>query len=506
MTRIRSALKSGPILNLVAGYFCFASTAAYGFASLPVAVHFLDKPQIGLWNLISQVVAYLIFLEMGVGAAVGRVLAEPIASRIQSGIDRAWSTILAILAIQSLLIGLIGWILSPWVLGYFKIPGNLAAEAGFLWLGMTLLHATAFPMRAYTGVLLCQERYHWSLIVSGFTPWIQLAAFAVLLTWGAGLRSYVFATLFVNLCQLFWLRNLVRRGPHELHFHFKSVTWQSAKPILGYSFSMVLWSLAPVIVSSIPAMVLSRSLGLEQVTLYVVSSRVPLMVAMLALRGFHAFYPKIQNLFVTDQRERFVQVYRLATSLSLLMTGAGLALAMIANRHVVGFLARSDFYAGDTVTLWFALGFIILAVSEHLGCLFIIAGQGKLVSVALAVEILVTLAAASLLCPHFGMAGVAAALALAPLLVRIPYYLICGPRTCSCAIMDLYGNASLGVAAAVLAVIITYLFLRVHENSFMSLVAASLILPALALGITCCRRLWHDIQASNDTPAESINS
>lgn len=495
MSWIRDSLKSGPALNLAAGYFCFASTAAYGFASLPVAVHFLDKQQIGLWNLISQVVAYLLFLEMGVGAAVGRMLAGPLASRNQGEIDRTWSTVLSILAAQSVLILLAGWLVQPWLAGYFRIPPELAAEAGFLWLGMTTLHATAFLMRAYTGVLLCQDRYHWTLIISGFTPWIQLAAFAAMLSFGAGLRSYVFATLLVNLCQFFWLRKLIREGPHTLRFRPADASWQNARPILGYSFSMMLWTIAPAVLASIPAMVIGRSLGLEQVTIYVVSSRVPLMVAMLAMRGFHAFFPKLQNLYVQDHRERFIRFYRLATSLSLLMTGTGLLLALFANRHVVGFLARDDFYAGHSVTLWFALGFITIAVSEQLGCLFIIAGKGKLVSLVLAVEILLTLAAASLLCPHFGLPGVAAALALTPLLVRIPYYLIYGPRACHFRAAELYGNASLALAASILMVAGAYLLLQTNRHPGAFPPAISLLLLASITAIVCSRRLWQDFRA-----------
>lgn len=506
MSWIRDSLKSGPALNLAAGYFCFASTAAYGFASLPVAVHFLDKEQIGLWNLISQVVAYLLFLEMGVGAAVGRMLAEPLASRCQNDIDRTWSTVIGILGVQSLLILFAGWLLQPCLIGYFKIPPDLAAEAGFLWLGMTVLHATAFIMRAYTGVLLCQERYHWTLIISGFTPWIQLAAFAALLAFGASLRSYVFATLLVNLCQFFWLRKLIREGPHHLRFRPASVTWQNARPILGYSFSMMLWSIAPAVFASIPAMVIGRSLGLEQVTIYVVSSRVPLMVAMLALRGFHAFFPKLQNLFVLGHRERFIRFYRLATSFSLLMTGAGLLLAMFANRHVVGFLARDDFYAGHSVTLWFALGFVAIAVSEHLGSLFIIAGKGKLVSFVLAVEILITFGAASALSPHFGLPGVAAALALTPLLVRIPYYLIYGPRTCSFLASELYGNASLALAASILMVAGAYLLLQTNHHSAALPLGMLFTLLAILPASICFRHLWRDFKELKEEKPEILKS
>lgn len=490
---IRQALKSGPGLNLAAGYFSFVSAAIYGFASIPVAVHFLAKEEIGLWNLISQVVAYLLFLELGVGAAAGRMLAEPLSSGNQGQIDRSWSTILAILASQSAIILAVGWMVSPALVSFFSIPPHLADDARFLWLGMSFLHAAGFPLRAYTGVLLCQERYHWSLIINGLVPWIQLATFATLLAFGAGLRAYVAAFFLVSICQFVWLRWLVGKGPHRLRFQQRSIHWPTAKPILGYSFSMMMWALAPAIIASIPAVILGRFMGLEYVTVYIVTFRVPQMVSMLALRGFHAFFPKMQNLYVIGQRTRFAHFYRVATSLSLLMTGLGLVIAMLANRHVVEFLARSDFYAGNSVTLWFALGFITMAVSEHLGSLFIIAGKGKLVSLILGVEMIATFFLASLLCQRFGLTGVAASLALGPLLVRTPYYLFYGPRTCLFSIKDLYQNAWLALVTSILCVAGTYFLMGSEGHPTQGAVGLTIVLLAILPATYCCRRILADV-------------
>ena len=495
MAWIRDSLKSGPARNFAASYFCFASTTVYGFASIPLAVHFLDKEQIGLWNVISQAVAYLLFLELGVGAAVGRMLAEPLALNQQESIDRTWSTILVILAAQSILIFGSGWIIADHLGKFFQLSPVLAEEARFVWLGMVVLHAAAFVSRAFIGVLLCQERYHWTLIISGFTPWIQLAAFAVLLRYGAGLKSYVYATLLVNLCQYLWLRQLIRSGPHRLHFRLSNASWQNARSIIGYSFSMMLWTIAPAVLTGIPALVIGRSLGVEQVSIYVVTSRVPMMLSMLAMRGFHAFFPKLQNLYVHEERERFLRFYRMATSLSLLMTGLGLILALFSNRAVVSLLARDDFYAGDIVTLWFAIGFIIISVSEHLGCLFIVAGKGKLVSVVLGIEILVTLLVASLCSSAFGLVGVAATLALAPLVIRIPYYLIYGPKTCSFSAAALYTHAAWSMSSALLMIVAAYL-LQSSQGYFVVILAGAVCaILAAVLAAMPIRQIWRDVIA-----------
>jgi len=477
--------------------------AACGLVALPVAVHFLDKERIGLWSLISQMAGYLLFLELGVGAAAGRMLAEPLAANEQRGIDRAWSTLLTILAAQAALITVVGCCLTFWLVDCFKIPLALAGDARFVWVGMTLMHALSFPMRAYTGVLLCQERFHWTLLISGCTPWINLLGFAAMLALGWGLRSYVFAALVVNLSQFAWMRHLLRQGPHRLHYQPSYASWQIAKPILGYSASIMLWSIAPAIVGSIPSVVLGRTLGLESVSLYMVSYRAPQLVAMLALRSYHAFYPKLQNLHVTAQRDRFLRVFRLATALSLAMSGLGLVVALWVNRYAVGVLSRPDYYAGDWTTLWFVLGFLVMAWGEHLGTLFIIAGKAKLVSVALLVEVGLMWVFASWLCPRYGMAGVAAAIALTPLLVRIPYYAMVGPRSCGFSLRSLYGNAAVVLAAALLLILGTFLLFHPFDFPAAKSLGALSVLAAAAGGTSSCRRSWQDVVALRVRKVES---
>ena len=494
-SQFRRTLSSGPFLNLAGGYFSFASLAICGLVSLPVAVHFLDKERIGLWNLISQLAGYLLFLELGVGAAAGRMLAGPLAANEQGGIDRAWSTILSILALQGLLIAAAGCAMNFWLVDCFKISSTLAGDAQFIWVGLTLMHAMTFPLRAYAGALLCQERFHWTLFISGCVPWINLAGFVIMLSLGWGLRSYVFAAFAVNLTQFVLLRRLLRHGPHRLRYHPSHTNWQTAKPILVYSISIMFWSVAPAIVGSIPSMVLSRTCGLESVSLYIVTFRVPQMAALLALRSYHAFFPKLQNLFVTAQRERFLQYYRVATVLSLWMTGLGLVLALLVNRYAVALLSRPDYYAGDWTTFWFALGFIVMALGDHLGTLFIIAGKAKLVSLALLLEVALMFVFSSLLCPRFGTAGVAAALAVTPLLVRIPYFSLVGPRTCSFRLGELYGTAAMGVAAAVLMIIGVYLC--AHSRDFVAALTLGILcfLAVLACGWFTCSRTWLDYRA-----------
>jgi O-antigen/teichoic acid export membrane protein len=440
-------LKSGPALNLWAGYFCFASTALYGILSLPLAVRFLDKEQLGLWNLVTQVVGYLLWLDLGVTTMTGRTLAQPIQNGVQSEIDRTWSTILFILAAQAALIIGVGAAGLPHFLSFFEIPSSLVGDAAFVFFGTVLVTALSLPLRAIPGVFLCQDRLHWSMIIQGTMPWVNLAIFWLMLASGHGVRSFVYSTAIVNVCQFFWFRSLLKSGSHPVRFRPRMVSLSSIKPVLGFSSSMMLWSMAPAAIASIPAVVIGRQLGLDQVSIYNVTSRVPVMLASVALRTYHSFYPRIQKYFVAGDTDRFVSLFRLSTWLSVWVSGIFLAAGVFMNPMVVGFLARPDFFGGHMLSILLASSLLVVAVAEHLGSLFYCSGRPKLISPVLAIEVVATFIVAAFLCARFGLAGIAAAIAFMPVLIRIPYSLWNGPRACGTTFLTLYAPGLTGFGA-----------------------------------------------------------
>ena len=478
MPSLRHWIASSPAKNLYAGWLSFLSTSAYGLISLPVAAHYLSMEEIGLWNLASQLVAYLLLVELGLGNAVGRLMADSMNSGDQAAMDRDWSSLLVTLAFQGIFSVMLAWMLCPHIRRFLDIPSNFDHQFDTLWMSLSLLQALSFPLRALTGILLCQERYHLSLAVSACAPLIQLASFSILLGMGFGVESYVIAAWVVAIFQFGWLLKLVAKGANKPRFRIASASWRSVKPALKYSFSMLLWTFSPLVLASIPSVVLSRTLGLEYVTIYMVSMRVPQMFSMLGMRFFHSFYPKIQVLHVSGEKQKFIRYYRLASCLTMMALGFGLVVSIFMNAHVVEWLSNRQFYAGNTATFWFAIGFVILAISELAGTLFVLAGKGRHTSTVLILELTLTVFAAFICAQHFDLVGVAATLALAPLMVRVPYYVFAGPRSCLCSPKELFSPATATAMCTLFLVFTAYLALVPKEGY------VSLIKLLLALGIT----------------------
>ena len=111
--------------NAAASYFAFVSNAIYGFVSIPIAVHYLSKEQLGLWASVNAMVAYLLWMDMGVGSATGRKMAAAIVARDSGGINTWWTATQLALWVLGGLTVIIGLCCVPLFIALFNIPTPL---------------------------------------------------------------------------------------------------------------------------------------------------------------------------------------------------------------------------------------------------------------------------------------------------------------------------------------------------------------------------------------------
>jgi O-antigen/teichoic acid export membrane protein len=468
--------KDSPSRNLITAYFSFASISFYGLASIPLATRFLSQDEIGLWNLVSQLTAYLALLDLGLGTACARLLAGSLIDGAEASIQKTWSTLVMLMAAFSIAMAIIGASCIHGFPSWFKLPEKLATEARWLVFGMILIQAGSFINRAWSGVLTAQDRFHWVLLISGCVPWIQFGMFGLLLVHGSGIKSYMIAAAIAAFIQGIWLHRLVCRGPNRLVFSASSFTTQEARSMLSYSLPMLAWSSAPALFASIPAWIIGRYSGTEMLAAYMVTYRFPQMASMLAMRGFHAYYPRIQNQHLSADKIRFTTNFRFSATLSMLLSIALLVSALLWNREFVSLLAREHFYAGIVVTFWICIGFLISGIADHLGTLLVISGKPGRITLVLIVEFVLTALLAIGAHRRYGIEGAAAASAICPLLLRIPYLYSVASRSGSFSCKNFYGLPASIALLATICLMIAFLFESCSSTSIKLTVAAAAVL------------------------------
>jgi O-antigen/teichoic acid export membrane protein len=439
MLTFRQLLRSRAARIAGFSYASFAANSLCGLVSIPLAVAHLGKEQIALWTLITQVVSYLMWMDLGVGSALGRKIADPISSGNQREINAWWTLSMAVLGSQGLL--LLAVAAGAWPLWntWFGIEESLRADALWLYAAAAVGAAISLPLRAYPGLLLAQQRYAWVPASQCLSPVFQLAVFAFFLHAGYGVKSYFLGMIAGHIAGWAVLLFAVHAGPVKVHFAKAGFTLDRALDLFRYSGSLAIIGLSQTVTQTLPSVMLGRFGGLFQIPVYTFSQRIPETLTNLTQRTTMAFYPAIQAHIVENRREHFASQFREVQGLSLSLGLLVAAIVLTGNRSFLSWLAAPDFYVGDLANFWFAVAALILPYGrtftqllQHSGDM----GKSSLVS-------LLSVACSAILgwiayLSH-GVAGLAAVFAVVPSLIMAVYAASRGARNCALPILSLCG-------------------------------------------------------------------
>jgi O-antigen/teichoic acid export membrane protein len=441
--------------NAGASYLAFVSTTLCGLFSIPVAVHYLTKEEIGLWSTMHAIVGYLLWLDLGIGDATGRKMADAVANDDRTEINRWWTLSVGILTIQGVALLVVGTALAailPTLLGF--AGGPLASTAFSLFLGLAVVSAFSMPFRVYPGILLAQERFHWVPITQAYMPWIQFGVFWFLLSRGCGVFGYMWGLAAAQISA--WIQ-------YSLQIHVFSI---SPRPdfngfkrkrfndLFAFSSNLAFFGVSRAILSSIPAIILTRFGGLALVPVYNFTGRAPGMITSIAQRTNHAFLPNLQRLYISGDRDRFRNKYREVNQLTVWIS-LGIASVVLAfNRPLISWLANSDFFAGHWTNLWLACGCLVVPFSGNIFSLLQYSGNMGKSGVFTLAQIVVAAPLGWLALRQCGLPGVAAVFVFLPLVIQTPYGWIRGARNCGFSGWDLCGRASISFAISIAMVLI----------------------------------------------------
>jgi O-antigen/teichoic acid export membrane protein len=466
--------------NAAASYLAFISTTVTGLLSIPLAVHFLSREELGLWAVISAVGGYLSFMELGISNSTGRKMADGIVTKNKVEIDRWWTLSRVVLCVQGVIIILVGLALTPLLMSTMAADFHDQKQAVFLFTGMVLIHGIKMPFQGAEGILTAQERFHWVPLRQSIMFWVELAVFAALVCSNFGLYSIFWSKVATVI--VVWLMNwwLLAQSEPKLGWNSSGLSWDRFRSLFTFSFGVFGVGFMDVFVKSLPVVVLGKMGGLALVPVYTISIKVSTVLVSLGKRNYQSFYPTLQRMYIQGEKEIFIRKY---ANVGLLTVATGLGISGIIlcmNRTAVELLAKPEFYAGPVATAWFAVATITMPVCGLLQVPLLVAGQmGKSLLVAL-LRAVIAVGLCILAFRQFGVTGLAAVMALLPLVLGAYAYLR-GAQECGCAPSKLSGSMIIWMLAGMLMVMTggTLLHLITAEPLFILQIAQkSISLPS----------------------------
>ena len=261
--------------GMLSSYVLLVATALYSIGSVPLALHFLNNSQFGLWVVMGTLSTYLALIDLGMTSAGCRLFIDHKSNRDQSEYGGLIKSCLAISAVQGLLIVLIGFYLGPSLAGLLAIPAALSGEFIQLFNLQSGIIAISCMARIFMLLLLSHQRVYLvnyagviGLVVNFLSQWLFFYL-------GFGLLSLSLGALTAALCVIpiqFW--NCISVGVFPSAGHWGKIRWRHFRELFSLGRDLFLVSLGMQIVMASQSIVIARFMGLDAAAMWGIGLRV----------------------------------------------------------------------------------------------------------------------------------------------------------------------------------------------------------------------------------------
>jgi O-antigen/teichoic acid export membrane protein len=313
--------------------------------SLPLALLYLSKAEIGLWAFTLQVANYFALIDLGMGSSVARILIDHKDDRSNGLYGGAIKSAFLVGAAQAAITIAIGMSL-VWFMGpAFSVSLELDRPFLALMIGQIVLSGATFVSRVFAHILYAWQR----MDISNYGQIVQLVAGLGALWAGFrflhfGVMSLLFSAAVSWACALAWNVIICLR----LGFWPRVGEWGSAsrtqfRDLFSYGADLFLITIGAQLIVSSQTLLISRQLGTEAAALWSVMTKTFTLISQAVWRVIGNAMPALAEMHVREEVDRMWDRYR---SLFLITGGlavAGGVLLAACNGPFVNFWTRKQF-------------------------------------------------------------------------------------------------------------------------------------------------------------------
>ncbi|HEY6057373.1 MAG TPA: oligosaccharide flippase family protein, partial [Candidatus Limnocylindrales bacterium] len=330
---IRGALSNavGQVIGLVAL-----------FVLTPYILARIGASGYGLWVLVGSLAAYGGLLDLGIGSAVVKYVAE---HRARRDADASRALIATALRLY-LALGALAFVLSLGVAAVFpdlfvapadRQTASLLVVLTGLNLGISIAAAPT------TSVLVGIQRFDLYNVVGAGSTLLWAATTVVALAAGAGVVGMVALNVPITLLMRVLSLRFIRQAAPDLPFGYAGASRAAAATVFGYSASIFASQISDLLQKKTDEIVVAAAIAVSAVTPYAIGRRLSEITHVLTNQFVRVLLPIASELYATNDRERLVTLYLVSTRVTItLFASIGLPIVLL---------------AGQILTVWVGPGF-----------------------------------------------------------------------------------------------------------------------------------------------------
>jgi O-antigen/teichoic acid export membrane protein len=311
------------ISGLLSSYAAIGVNILYTLASVPLALHYLDKDEFGFWALVTQLAGYLMLMEFGMTGAVARSLSDHkdhFEGGVYGSILRTGSRVFAI---QGGLVAISGIALAWFAAPLLGIPSSMWGLFTILMAAQAVLSGIRLSVTSLGSPLWCHQRLDLSnlatilsLTVAFFVLWfgfyMGLHLYSMLISTAIG--SGVSLAVSYLACR--------RLGLYPANQYKGQFDPKIFCELFHFSKGLFLMNLGAQLTSASQVIIISRILGMEAAATWAISTKVFTMAQQFVTRIFDSSAGGLAEMIVRGECTRLKKRFRDLVAMTAVVASA----------------------------------------------------------------------------------------------------------------------------------------------------------------------------------------
>ncbi|MEO8217663.1 MAG: oligosaccharide flippase family protein [Acidobacteriota bacterium] len=403
------------------GYLNQFLVALAGLWLTPFLLKMIGQSTYGLWLVATQIMAYLLLMDLGVIAILPREVAYLFA---RSGLENDWNelgrllgTTKKIVLAQTPLVALASlaiWFLMPadWEPLRYPLAAVLCA------------FVILFPFRIFHGVLQGVQDLAFlaRLQIVGWALGLIVTVLLVL----AGFGLYALAIGWIAgqvLSSFFWWFR-TRRSFQRLSFRTNLDGWEMARSQLGRGIWVNINQIGQILLSGADILIIGKLFGPAAVVPYVCTGKLANVLANQPQLLIHTAGPALAEMRAVAARERLAEICTALSQGVLMISGLLFAVVLSVNDDFVRLWVGPNLYAGFGVTICILLAMMVRHWNVTVAYTVFTFGHERRLAVTGLADGVVTFVAAIALIRTLGIIGAPIGSLIGVCLVSLPANLL----------------------------------------------------------------------------------
>jgi O-antigen/teichoic acid export membrane protein len=295
--------------NVVSGWASLGIRFLLVFLINPILVHSLGNDRYGVWALIFSIINYMTVFDFGLQGALVRFISKYLGIGDYKKINAILNTGFFIYSAVGLVVIIISFILSFFVLDWFKIPAAHLTDARIVLFIMGLKVAMNFVMYSWGGSLGAFHRFDISNGLTIAEDILRSIAIIILLKNGYGLIPLALVFLISSGLRMGLTAVILKKLHPAVKFSFRLCDRSTFREIFNYSAVAFLISMAWLLIANSDNLIIAYFLNMSSVTTYAIAATFLTAIRSVVHSISIPLRPLVSHYETINKRERIARLY-----------------------------------------------------------------------------------------------------------------------------------------------------------------------------------------------------